>query len=349
MTRVTLVSYDDDPPLGGQGRLVRGIRVALAERGHLIATVAGHGAHRLSYPRVTGRPPLDFSIYLNRRPEVIRATRPDVVHASGGPGGVLLLRSVGAPLVYSANHTYRMAHGRGSARRLLSPLEGRAYRQAAMVLAISASTADAVRALGVPARRIEVLHPGVELTVSATSARHADRLMFAGRWEPEKNVLDAVAVMRQVIAQRPGTTAVVVGHGSLAAEVSQAVAGVPDIEVAGHLDDAQLAAEYARASLVIVPSQYEGLGLVALEAQSHGAVAVGYDVEGLRDAIPDPELLVPPGDLAGLVALCVALIDAPDRRHEVAASGLERVRTERSWQRVACRLEEVYAEVLAAG
>ncbi len=150
MTRVTFVSYDDEPPLGGQGVELRGMRAALTARGHSVTTVAGRGAHALRYPRITGRAPLDFSIHVNRHPELVTHSRPDVVHALGGPGGVLLVRDLGAPLVYTANHTYRMAHGPRSLRRqILSPVEAMAYRRAARVLAISSATAAAVRQLDV--------------------------------------------------------------------------------------------------------------------------------------------------------------------------------------------------------
>jgi glycosyltransferase involved in cell wall biosynthesis len=348
MSRITLVSYDDDPPLGGQGGQVRGMRTALSERGHHVATLSGRGVNARPYPRVTGRAPFDFSLHLNRHPELIRTTVPDVVHASGGPGGVLLVRDVGAPVVYTANHTYRMAHGRGSLRRLLSPLEGRAYRRAAMVLAISESTAAAVRALGVDSRRVAILPPGVDVPAHSTPSRSAPRLLFAGRWEPEKGVLDAVAAMRAVIARRPGTTALVVGRGSLAAQVHDSAAGEPAIEVAGHVDEARLAAEYARASVVLMPSQYEGLGLVALQAQAHGAVAVGYDVEGLRDAIAH-RLLVAPGDVSALAALCVDLLDAPGRREELAIQAIQQVRAEHSWEVMARHLDQVYAAVTTSG
>lgn len=345
MTRVTLVSYDDDPPLGGQGGQVRGMRRALVERGHHVTTIAGHGSRALGYPRLTGRAPLDFSVHLNRHPGLIRATHADVVHVSGGPGGVLLLRDVGAPVVYTANHTYAMAHRRGSPGRVISLAEARAYRRAAMVLAISPSTAAAVRALGVPAARIGLLPPGVDAPEAQTEAGDPHRLLFAGRWEREKGVLDAITVMREVIARRPGTTALVVGGGHLAAEVRRAAAAEPGIEVAGHVDDATLSAAYSRAAVVVMPSRYEGLGLVALEAQAHGAVVVGYDVDGLRDAVPEPGLLVSPGDLAALVAVCVGLIDAPQRRSELAARAQLRVRAEHSWEGMAARLEQVYADV----
>jgi glycosyltransferase involved in cell wall biosynthesis len=346
MTSVTFVSYDDEPPLGGQGVELRGMRAALVARGHAVRTVAGRGDHALRYPRVTGRAPLDFSLHLNRHPSLVGAARADVIHALGGPGGVLLLRALEAPLVYTANHTYRMAHAPGSLRRLLSPLEARAYRRASMVLAISPSTATAVRSLGVPPDRVEVLAPGVDVPDGPPPPRDGFRMLFVGRWEPEKGVLSALAVMREVIAKRPDAAGLVVGGGSLDAEVWR-LAGAGGVEAVGRVDDARLAAEYARAAVVLVPSMYEGLGLVALEAQAHGAVVVGWDVDGLRDAVADPSLLVAPGDEGAMVRLCLALADDPSRRDALAQAGHAWVRSRHSWDHVATRLEAVYDTVRA--
>lgn len=346
MTRVTMVSYDDDPPLGGQGVELRGMRAVLAARGNTVSTVAGRGAHGLAYRRITRRGPLDFSIHVNRHPELIAATRPDIVHALGGPGGVLLLRPLGVPLVYTANHTYRMAHGRRSPRRLLSPLEARAYQRAAAVLAISPATAAAVRGLGVPARRVEVLSPGVDVPAVLPAGREAARLLFAGRWEMEKGVLTALAVMRSVLAARPVASGIVVGGGRLEEPVRGLGATVPGVEVAGRVDDVRLVAEYQRAAIVLVPSRYEGLGLVALEAQAHGAVVAGYDVDGLRDAVAHRDLLVRPGDEGGLVELCLRLVDDHAWRERLAASARDWVRDRHSWEAVGRRLDEVYASVL---
>jgi D-inositol-3-phosphate glycosyltransferase len=344
MTRVTFVSYDAEPPLGGQGVVLRGMRRALTARGHAVNVVAGRGVDALRYPRITGRAPLDFTLHLNRHPELVRRVAGEVVHAHGGPGGVLLIRGVGAPLVYSAHHTYRQAHGAGSLRRVLSPLEGLAYRRAAMVLAVSPSTADAVRRLSVPASRVEVLPPGIDAPPESSPPREPTRMLFAGRWEAEKGVLDAVAVMRELLDRRPDASGAVVGSGRLDAEVRRAAAGTR-IEVLGRVDDGRLRGEFARAAVVLTPSRYEGLGLVALQAQADGAVVAGYDVDGLRDAVVDGSLLVEAGDVAALTRLTDGLLGDPGRRAELAESAMGSVRAEHSWDSVALRLEQVYAAV----
>jgi glycosyltransferase involved in cell wall biosynthesis len=345
MTRVTFASYDDTPPLGGQGVMLQGMRAALEQRGVETATVSGRGAHAIHYPRVTGRAPLDLSLHLNRHPELLLRAHPDVVHAYGGPGGVILLRRLDVPVVYTAHHTYRQAHGLTSPYRLPGPLEARAYHMAALVLAVSQSTADAVRAMGVPASRIGVLPPGVELPDLDGTSREPGRLLFVGRLERDKGVLDAVEVMRTLVRSRPDAHGVIIGAGSLAGKVKARIAGDSGIEYAGMAAPAVVRREYARAALLLMPSRYEGLGLVALEAQAAGTPVVGYDVDGLRHAAPDGGVLVPVGDVGRLQAAAEALLDDPARRDRLGASGRDFVSRQHSWERMAARLQEVYTAV----
>ena len=350
--KVCIASYDDDPPEGGQGVYVRGLRAALVARGVSVTTVAGRGAQAITYPRVLHRPPLDFSLALSRNPSPLLRDSPDVVHAQGGPGGVLLLprQSLPVPLVYTAHHTYAQAYPSPFApKRALAPLERRAYRRAAAVLAVSASTAAAVRTMGVA--RVEVVPPGVDvdtLGAHGESLRDAGLLLFVGRLEPEKGPLDAVAVMRAVATDRPGVRGVVVGRGSLDGLVRQAAARAGGaVSVRGAVPDDELRTLYASAAVVVMPSRYEGLGIVALEAMAAGAAVVAHDVTGLRDAVAGTGVLVAPGDTAAMAAATRALLDDPARRSDLVARARERVAATYSWDTAAAHVQQVYESVIA--
>jgi len=347
MTRVTIASYDDDPPLGGQGVVVHGMRAALERRGVRVHTISGRGEHAITFARRTGRAPLDFSMHLNRYPQLLLRASPDVIHAQGGPGGVLLWKQLGAPLVYTAHHTYRQAHPRGSVKRLLDGVEVRSYRRAAMVLPVSRSTANALLEMGIPASRIEVLSNGVD-AVDLPGVDHEDRrVLFVSRMEREKGVLDAISVLQAMTDADPRVRGVVVGGGSLAAEVGRAAQSSGGrIEYLGVLGREALNREYARAAIVLMPSRFEGLGMVALEAQAAGTPVVGFDVDGLRDAVGAGGVLVRAGDLSALRVAATELLDDPVRRAEAGARGRELVLAEHSWDAIGKRLEEVYHAVI---
>jgi glycosyltransferase involved in cell wall biosynthesis len=343
MTRVTIASYDDDPPLGGQGVVVHGMRAALERRGVRVHTISGRGEHAIAFARRTGRAPLDFSLQLNRYPQILLRAAPDVIHAQGGPGGVLLWKHLGAPLVYTAHHTYRQAHRRGSVKRLLDGVEARSYRGAAMVLPVSRSTANALLEMGIPASRIEVLSNGVD-AVDLPGVEHEDgRVLFVSRMEREKGALDAISVLEALTEADPTVQGVMVGGGSLEPDVRRAAAASGGrIEYLGALDRGALNREYARAAIVVMPSRFEGLGMVALEAQAAGTPVVGFDVDGLRDAVGAGGVLAPAGDLVALQGAARDLMADPARRAELGARGREIVLAEHSWDAIGARLEEIY-------
>ena len=120
--------------------------------------------------------------------------------------------------------------------------------------------------------------------------------------EREKGALDAISLLR---ALTDAGSAGARGHGrgrqsrrrrrSRAADASGG-----RIEYLGALDREALNREYARAAVVVMPSRFEGLGMVALEAQAAGTPVAGFDVDGLRDAVGVGGVLAPAGDLAAL-------------------------------------------------
>jgi glycosyltransferase involved in cell wall biosynthesis len=89
------------------------------------------------------------------------------------------------------------------------------------------------------------------------------------------------------------------------------------------LSQSELAAEYRRASIHVVPALDEGLGLTAVESLLCETPVVGFRSGGLPDIVPDGVAgrLVEPGDERALAeALDVVLAD-PDARRAMGAAG----------------------------
>lgn len=344
---VRLVTWDDEPPVGGQGIYARELRAALSERGVCVTTVAGRGSKGVPYRRVTGRGHLDMSIRLNAHPSILLDDGPDLVHVSGGPGGLQLVRRLPVPVVFTAHHTYRQAHGSLSPHGVLSSLEARGYRRAAAVAAVSEDTRRAVCELGVPQERVQVISPGVRSTyVGAPVARVPGAMLFVGRLEREKGPLDALDAMQRVLRELPTARGTIVGAGSLGGLVRARTSVDDRLTVRSHISDDELAIEYRRAQIVLMPSQFEGLGLVALEAMAAGAVVVGYDVLGLRETIGGNGTIVPTGDVSELAAVCLHLLQNESLREEIADRAATAVGERYSWKRCAAEFEELYRRVL---
>lgn len=347
---IRLVTWDDEPPIGGQGIYARELRASLEARDITVSALAGHGPHAMAYKRVSGRGHIDMTIALNRSPSILTEGRPDLVHLSGGPGGLQLVRRLGLPVVFTAHHTYRLAHRRTRPERALELIERLSYQRADRVAAVSPSTADSLIEMGIPPSKVVVISPGIRLPAPHLDPceREAGRMLFVGRLEPEKGPLDALEAMRSVTAALPRSRGFLVGHGSLGARLETSVerGGDQRVKFLGRLTDAEVSREYHRAQVVLVPSSYEGLGMVALEAMAAGAAVVGYDVTGLHDTIGSHGSLVPRGDVSALAQATHRLLSDDSYREELVAKALDAVRRDRSWSRVGAEFAALYRDVL---
>lgn len=158
-------------------------------------------------------------------------------------------------------------------------------------------------------KRVDVVHPGVDLTTFRPGDREAARrakglasdsivLLFVGRIQPLKApdvVLGAAAVLAQDPSIRARLRVVVCGGPSGSgldrpnALIDQArELGIRDIVRFEPPGDREALAEWYRAAdITLVPSHSESFGLVAVESQACGTPVVAASVGGLRTAVAD--------------------------------------------------------------
>ena len=146
-------------------------------------------------------------------------------------------------------------------------------------------------------------------TAEATP-RIPGRFLFVGRLNAQKGIGDLL----DALSWTPADTSLdVVGDGDEAAamrEKAQRLGLGARVHWHGALGQDALPAMYRRSQAVVMPSQHEGLGLVAVEAQLSRTPVIAYRSGGLPDVV-DPKwggILVPAGDTR-------ALADAMSRVH----------------------------------
>lgn len=355
--RVALLSYDDVPPIGGQGRYAGALEQEMPAFDYEMEVVSARRTPwgpGLRIPKRTRRAPLDFSLWLRRRlPEVATRLRPDLWHALGGPGGVLLFRHPPtAPLVYSANHTYRTAHGRRLATRPLGTIEARAYRFSDHVISISPSTAESLaKDYGVPPAKISVIPVGIDTEWMLPGGGYQDRdtMLFVGRLVPIKGVPQFISAFRDLSAKFPNLRAEICGEGPLynaALATSREFGG--RLQVRGRVSEVELAQSYQRSLLLVVPSRFEGLGIVALEAMAAGTPVLANDVPGLSDLKGGGVALVPLDDQAALLTAAAAILGDRAKWEHLSGQARETILERFSWTAVGPQIAEVYRSVLGS-
>ncbi|MEW6268684.1 MAG: glycosyltransferase family 4 protein [Thermodesulfobacteriota bacterium] len=164
---------------------------------------------------------------------------------------------------------------------------------------------------------------------------------FVGRLVEQKDPL----VLVEALGGVAGVRLVLIGDGPLrgALERRVAEAGHENVVFAGAREDA--AGLLPLLDVLCLPSRFEGLGLVLLEAMARGVPCVGSRAGAIPEVLGQGRcgVLVEAGDAAGLRAAVLALRDDPMRRARLADAGRAQVRARFTVARMAERTCAVYA------
>lgn len=116
---------------------------------------------------------------------------------------------------------------------------------------------------------------------------------------------------------------------------------VPGVVLTGRLTGAPLFEIYSNAGLFVLPSYYEGLPIVLLEAMSYGLNCIVSDIPANREVALDASRYFQPGDIEGLAARLSEFTRRPLSPSE-RATQLELIAREYDWGVIAQRTLQVY-------
>ena len=150
--------------------------------------------------------------------------------------------------------------------------------------------------------------------------------LHVGTLEPRKNVETLIAAWERLARRmdRPPNLILCGQYGWKSDDIRariEAARGRGHVLHLGYIDDAQLAALYKHAGVVILPSLYEGFGLPAVEALYAGAPLICSDIAVLRE-VAGPAALFVPADRADLFAEAIeAVLNDPEQRRQLVRLG----------------------------
>lgn len=200
--------------------------------------------------------------------------------------------------------------------------------------------------------KLRVVYNGIDTDIFSPSSkvvRLDNRLLVViSRDTPVKGLrfmLEALAVLRT----KYDLELVVVAKGTNNRTTKRLIntLGIRDyVKIIDEINTEELVSQYRLATIVAVPSVYEGFGLPAAEAMACGAPVVSTTAGALPEVVGDAGILVPPADVKALVDAISALIVSPDKHKHFAAAGRRRIVQTFNWRNTAKQTADVYAEAV---
>jgi glycosyltransferase involved in cell wall biosynthesis len=278
--------------------------------------------------------------------ERVQSFAPDVVHAHWWfPSGMIAAGALGGRPLVTTLHGSDVRLARANA--LASLFFRRVVRRSKVVTAVSTWLAGEARIMA-PALRATIVPMPVNVGLfSPAGTRSSARFLFVGRLNVQKGIgllLEALA------ATKAGASLDIVGDGPDRATLdahAESLGIAARITHHGALTQERLVEFYRRATAVVIPSEQEGLGLVAVEAQLCEAPVIAFRSGGLPDVIIDGEtgLLSPPGDVPALARTMDALLSRADRGATLGRAGRVAALERFAPSAVSARYEAIYREV----
>lgn len=289
--------------------------------------------------------------------QLIRRSRPDVVHGHASIGGAaarLAAAGTGVRRVYTPNG---LIPGRTvvATERVLGKLTDR-------FVAVSETEADLVVSRRiVPRERVVVIPNGIELTPPAPVTDLRARLGLdrrtpvigtVGRLAAQKAPEVFVRGCARIARASDDAAFVLIGDGPLRDAVVEEVRATRLNGRFVHLPGLHGAATVmGQFDVFVLASRYEGGPYAPLEAMRAGTPVVLTDVVGNRDTVIDGEsgLVVPPDDPAALAAAVQRLLRDPDLRRRLATAARERLAARFDVRLMADRLTVLYRNLVGDG
>jgi glycosyltransferase involved in cell wall biosynthesis len=207
----------------------------------------------------------------------------------------------------------------------------------------------------VPQTRLRILENAVPLTSyqaerSKFPKANKPTILFAGLLTENKGVFDLISVIPKLVTKVPSVRVLLAGSGDIIKIQSmlRSLNVQGSVHFLGWVSPQELIRYYFRSHLFVLPSYYEGLPMVMLEAMACGLPVVSTKVGGIPELIEEGEngILIDPGDKDALFKALTTLLTEPVLRDKMAEANIQKIKERYDIPIYVEKLKGLYQELL---
>ena len=291
--------------------------------------------------------------------QLLRREKPDILHSwmfHANLPGRILGRLAKIPIIISSERTM------GQENSVRHWLNKRSISLVDQVICVSRSVADhAIHEVGLPSDKVVVIPNGIDpAQYQNLPAKEQARKSFGlpiesviiaaiGRPRPVKGYPFLLKAFARISNSYPQTHLLFVGNGPDRPRLVNQAESLGMRSRVTFLDDiANIPDLLASIDVLVIPSLFEGMPNVALEAMAAELPVVATAVGGTPEVVIDGKtgFLVPPRDTLALSIAIEKLIENPPLRDKMGLAGRRRVESEFSIKKTVHKTKELYVDLL---
>lgn len=301
-----------------------------------------------------------YASLISKIRDLHRAQAIDLIHAHAalpcGHAAVLVGREMDIPCVVTVHglDAFFDNQVRGFAGTWCRRVAQSVYRSASRVICISGRVSEKVAAGATVPLNPKVIYNSVDAQVfsPASSDSASDTILSVGNLIPIKGHELLLRALAAVLPRYPRVSCEIIGDGP---ELERLTRLASDCNIAGKVRFAgrqsrkQVADAMGRCVLFALPSRYEGLGCVYLEAMSSEKPVIGCRGQGIEEIIRHGSngWLIEPNNLQELVGALSALLQSLQLRRQIGEAARRTVLQGLTSAHQAAQLALLYGECVA--
>jgi len=379
--RIAILTVNYFPLVGGAEVFAGELAQFLVRRGHAVDVITeradeslpefevmeGINVYRVSFTKIRGFTFITSLLSMLRTLwRLDRRVSYDLIHsiaeAPTSQVGTLFKKWRKRPylITIQGGHLQKRDFGVNLRNRLLKRLVGWSFRNADGVHAISRMLAEEAKKLG--AGDVIILPNGVkpetfkfvpkEEARSKLGISSSEKVIISvSRLIPRKGTHHVIKAFARLLPRFPELRLLIVGDGVWKEELERLARelGVANrVDFKGFVPHERLGEILPAADVFALTPEYEGLGIVFIEALACGVPVVASSVGGILDIIENGRngFLVPPGDVEKLLDALEKLLTNDDLQRKFREEGLRVVREKFLWENILSRIEELYQSLI---
>lgn len=217
------------------------------------------------------------------------------------------------------------------------------------LITISKVSTESALNIGFSNSQITEINAGVFLPTKdflSSFEQRKNQILFLGRLEVYNKGLDQLANIWRAFSDN-SYELIIAGAGKDEKKVKELFNEFNNVSFTGRISDLKKAELYSESKALIMPSRYEGWGMVSMEAMAYGTPVLASNISGLKEAVGEEnkDRLVEFEDIKAWAQHLKNLLSNAPKWNEI--SELQRKRAQKySWQSVALKHEDLYQSLI---